>query len=78
MSDGGKPTRILIVDDTEDILLVVSRRLKSWGYGCYTYEGENLVAFERMDEHTVSTNFFFAHPDRHAEWLAVHGLAAKL
>ena len=24
--------RILIVDDTKDILLVVSRRLKSWGY----------------------------------------------
>ncbi len=32
MSEGGKPTRILIVDDTEDILVVVSRRLKSWGY----------------------------------------------
>ena len=26
------PTRILIVDDTKDILLVVSRRLSSWGY----------------------------------------------
>ena len=24
--------RILIIDDTKDILLVVSRRLKSWGY----------------------------------------------
>ena len=27
-----KPKRILIVDDTKDILMVVSRRLKGWGY----------------------------------------------
>ena len=27
-----RPKKILIVDDTKDILLVVSRRLKSWGY----------------------------------------------
>ena len=32
MSDAAQPKRILIVDDTKDILLVVSRRLKSWGY----------------------------------------------
>ena len=30
MSQG--PKKILIVDDTKDILLVVSRRLKSWGF----------------------------------------------
>ena len=30
MSQG--PKKILSVDDTKDILLVVSRRLKSWGY----------------------------------------------
>ena len=27
-----RPKKILIIDDTKDILLVVSRRLKSWGY----------------------------------------------
>ena len=32
MSDAPQPKRILVVDDTKDILLVVSRRLKSWGY----------------------------------------------
>jgi DNA-binding response OmpR family regulator len=32
MSDDAKPKRILVVDDTKDILLVVSRRLQSWGY----------------------------------------------
>ncbi len=32
MSEPSEPKRILIVDDTKDILLVVSRRLKSWGY----------------------------------------------
>ena len=32
------PTRILIVDDTKDILLVVSRRLESWGYETFTAE----------------------------------------
>ena len=31
-----KPKRILLVDDTEDILLVVSRRLTSWGYEALT------------------------------------------
>ena len=32
------PKRILIVDDTKDILLVVARRLKSWGYEALTAE----------------------------------------
>ena len=32
MSADTRPKRILIVDDTKDILLVVSRRLQSWGY----------------------------------------------
>ena len=32
------PARILIVDDTKDILLVVARRLKSWGYEALTAE----------------------------------------
>jgi len=30
--------RILVVDDTKDILLVVSRRLQSWGYEAFTAE----------------------------------------
>ena len=34
----GAPIRILIVDDTKDILLVVARRLKSWGYEPLTAE----------------------------------------
>ena len=38
MSDAARPKRILIVDDTKDILLVVSRRLKSWGYEPLTAE----------------------------------------
>ena len=36
MDGAAKPKRILLVDDTEDILLVVSRRLKSWGYEALT------------------------------------------
>ena len=36
MDESPKHKRILLVDDTEDILLVVSRRLKSWGYEALT------------------------------------------
>jgi len=32
----GAQKKILIVDDTKDILLVVSRRLESWGYKVFT------------------------------------------
>ncbi len=32
----GAQKKILIVDDTKDILLVVSRRLESWGYKAFT------------------------------------------
>ena len=32
----GRAKRILIVDDTKDVLLVVSRRLQSWGYEALT------------------------------------------
>ena len=37
MSETGRQ-KILIVDDTKDILLVVSRRLESWGYEPLTAE----------------------------------------
>ena len=33
---GGSPKKILVVDDTKDILLVVARRLQSWGYQALT------------------------------------------
>ena len=36
MDSAPKSKRILLVDDTEDILLVVSRRLQSWGYEALT------------------------------------------
>ena len=39
MSDGAtKKKKILVVDDTQDILLVVARRLESWGYEPLTAE----------------------------------------
>lgn len=42
MADAKK--RILVVDDTRDILLVVSRRLESWGYEVKTAEsGEDAL-----------------------------------
>ena len=49
------PTRpcILIVDDTKDILMVVSRRLESWGYETVTAESgeEGLrLASERVPD----------------------------
>ena len=36
MSDQPVKKRILVVDDTRDILTVVSRRLQSWGYEAFT------------------------------------------
>ena len=35
---GAPKKKVLIVDDTKDILLVVSRRLESWGYEPFTAE----------------------------------------
>jgi FkbM family methyltransferase len=35
------------------------------GYRCFTLREARLVAFERMDESTVETNFFFLHRERH-------------
>ena len=36
MNEMPRPKTILVVDDTKDILLVVARRLKSWGYESLT------------------------------------------
>ncbi len=36
MSDAPQRKRILIIDDTKDILSVVGRRLQSWGYEALT------------------------------------------
>ncbi len=45
MIDPARKQRILIVDDTKDILAVVSRRLQSWGYEPLTAEsGEEGLA----------------------------------
>ena len=47
------PKRILIVDDTKDILLVVARRLKSWGYEPLTAdsgeEGLRIIEEQKPD-----------------------------
>lgn len=43
------------------------------GYQCYCHEGLELRRFVEMTDETVQTNFFFAHPDRHREWLAGNG-----
>ena len=47
------PKRILIVDDTKDILTVVARRLKSWGYEALTAdsgeEGLKIIREQKPD-----------------------------
>jgi FkbM family methyltransferase len=49
--------------------------LAAMGYRCYSRFGEGLALFDQMSDDTVQTNFFFAHPDRHAEWLTANGLS---
>ena len=39
------------------------------GYLCWAVEAGRLIPFERMDEHTVQTNFFFARPEARLEYL---------
>jgi FkbM family methyltransferase len=36
------------------------------GYLCFTAKDQHLEKFERMDENTVETNFFFLHSQKHA------------
>lgn len=49
-----------------DIITLLSRI----GYRCFTVHDGFLIPFERMDETTVETNFFFLHPDRHQAAIA--------
>ena len=46
---------------------------KAWGYACYTSAAERLVPFEKMDEATVETNFFFLHGEKHRALLEKYG-----
>ncbi|MTV39990.1 FkbM family methyltransferase [Duganella radicis] len=39
------------------------------GYEVYTAEDGRLARFGLMDEHTIPTNYFFLHPEKHAEQL---------
>lgn len=53
MTTNGPKRKILIVDDTKDILLVISRRLQSWGYEALTAdsgeEGLRLIEEQMPD-----------------------------
>lgn len=35
------------------------------GYRAFTVQGSNLAEFEKMDEATIETNFFFLHSEKH-------------
>ena len=37
------------------------------GYGCFTISSRKLRRFDRMDDATLETNFFFLHRERHAK-----------
>lgn len=45
------------------------------GYQVYTAEGGYLREFGQMDQDTIPTNFFFLHPEQHAEQLRRHARA---
>jgi two-component system alkaline phosphatase synthesis response regulator PhoP len=55
MNAPAKKQRILIVDDTKDILAVVSRRLQSWGFEALTAESgeEGLRVAEEKVPHLI-------------------------
>lgn len=42
---------------------------RTLGYRVFTAEGGRLVEFGLMDDSTIPTNYFFLHPERHAELL---------
>ncbi len=55
MSTESKRKRLLMVDDTQDLLQVVSRRLQGWGYECLMADNgeEGLRIAETKQPHLV-------------------------
>jgi FkbM family methyltransferase len=45
------------------------------GYRCYSHKAGKLTRFIEMTDESIETNFFFAHPERHREWMAAMGVA---
>lgn len=50
--------------------------LRGIGYQVYTAQGGRLAPFGTMDANTIPTNYFFLHPERHAELLRRYALPA--
>jgi len=40
---------------------------RGFGYNCYTAHGGKLVPFDTVTDETMETNYFFLHPDKHAQ-----------
>jgi FkbM family methyltransferase len=49
-----------------DVIALLSRQ----GYRCYSHQNGKLVRFTEMTDESCETNFFFAHPERHQQWMA--------
>lgn len=50
----------------------VIQLLGTMGYGCWAVKHGRLKPFEAMNEQTVETNFFFAHREKHRDWISRH------
>ena len=48
--------------------------LFSFGYRCFTFEGDTLIEFFTMDEQTVQTDFFFLHSEKHKDKIVNYNL----
>jgi len=46
---------------------LIFKMFREIGYQAFTAENELLIRFEKMDELTVETNFFFLHTEKHAD-----------
>jgi hypothetical protein len=49
-----------------DVIALLSRE----GYRCYSHQDGKLARFTEMTDESCETNFFFAHPERHQQWMA--------